>query len=38
MYEALEALCGTRAFTKLPTETREAILVALRDSPQNGPG
>jgi Zn-dependent protease len=37
MYEALEALCGTRAFAKLPSETREAILVALRDSPQNGP-
>jgi stage IV sporulation protein FB len=38
MFEALEALCGTRAFAKLPGETREAILVALRDSPQNGPG
>ena len=38
MYEALEALCGTRAFAKLPSTTRDAILVALRDSPQNGPG
>lgn len=38
MYEALEALCGTRAFAKLPSETREAILAALRDSPHSGPG
>jgi stage IV sporulation protein FB len=37
MYDALEALCGTRAFAKLPSETREAILVALRDGPQHGP-
>jgi Flp pilus assembly protein TadD len=38
MFDALEALCGTRAFAKLPSETREAIMAALRDSPQNGPG
>jgi stage IV sporulation protein FB len=38
MYDALETLCGTRAFAKLPSETRDAILAALRDGPQNGPG
>jgi stage IV sporulation protein FB len=32
MFDALEALVATRAFTKLPTETREAILNALSDA------
>jgi len=32
MFEALEALIATRAFTKLPTETREAIMNALSDA------
>lgn len=31
MYEALEALVGTRAFTRLPNATRDAILAALRE-------
>jgi Zn-dependent protease len=31
MYEALEALVGTRAFTLLPSQTRDTILSALRD-------
>jgi Zn-dependent protease len=31
MFESLEALVSTRAFTKLPTETREAIMNALSD-------
>jgi Zn-dependent protease len=31
MYEALEALVSTQAFTRLPSQTRSAILDALRD-------
>jgi Zn-dependent protease len=33
MYEALRALTETKAFGRLPTETREQILGALRQSP-----
>jgi stage IV sporulation protein FB len=33
MLEALEALVGTRAFARLPAETRETIQAALRESP-----
>jgi cytochrome c-type biogenesis protein CcmH/NrfG len=32
MYEALEALVSTRAFARLPSQTRETILGALRDN------
>jgi len=37
MYDALEALAGTNAFARLPSDTRETILTALRDSPSTGP-
>ena len=37
MFDALEALAGTRAFMRLPSETRDAILSALHDAPRNGP-
>lgn len=32
MYDALEALVTTRAFSRLPSQTRETILGALRDN------
>lgn len=38
MFDALEALAGTHAFARLPTDTREAILTALRDAASSGPG
>jgi stage IV sporulation protein FB len=37
MFDALEALAGTNAFARLPADTRETILAALRDSPSTGP-
>jgi Zn-dependent protease len=37
MLDALEALIGTRAFARLPNDTRDAIERALRDSPHVGP-
>lgn len=35
MFDALEALMGTRAFARLPSDTRDAIQRALRDSPNH---
>ncbi|HKO94973.1 MAG TPA: site-2 protease family protein, partial [Polyangiaceae bacterium] len=37
MLDALEALIGTRAFARLPSDTREAIQQALRDSAHTRP-
>jgi stage IV sporulation protein FB len=34
MFDALEALMGTRAFARLPSDTRDAIQRAVRDAPQ----
>jgi Zn-dependent protease len=38
MLDALEALVGTSAFARLPSDTRDNIERALRDGPRVGPG